>query len=157
MKKIARKKRGAFTLIETILAVTIIGLVVVSTTELTQSSLRIGANSMNQFIAFHLAEEGVEVVRNLRDSNWLQNRPMRSGLADGAYVIVEDANSTGGRFHLERTAASQTGRIIEIQSVPGHTTDEAIRVISTVYYEQAGGRKNVSLAAELTDWKKGPL
>lgn len=146
-------KKG-FTLIETILAVTIIGLVVVSTAELTQSSLRIGANSTNQFIAFHLAEEGVEVVRNLRDSTWLQNRPMRSGLADGRYVIVEDANATGGRFHLERTGAEQTGRIIEIQPVPGRDAAEALRVTSTVYYEQAGSKKNVSLAAELTDWKK---
>ena len=120
---------------------------------------------MNQFIAYHLAEEGVEVVRHLRDSNWLQNRTWRTGLGDGQYMIA-DSNDllSGARFSLQPVSDSSGAeitlnesekftRVLKLTSTP----EGAMRITAQVGYEEYGKTREVELNAELTDWKKGPL
>lgn len=133
---------SAFTLAETILAIAIIALVITTAYGLSQSSLKIGRNSINQFIAYHLAEEGLEIARNARDSNWLQNKPWRNGLEDGEYENSNIVLSEGEKFK----------RIIKLKSL-----DEIMRVESVVYYQYVNEEKETSLIMDLTDWKKGPL
>lgn len=133
---------SAFTLAETILAIAIIALVITTAYGLSQSSLRIGRNSINQFIAYHLAEEGLEIARNARDSNWLQNKPWRNGLEDGEFENSKIVLSEGEKFK----------RIIRLRSL-----DEIMRVESIVYYQYGNKEKETSLIMDLTDWKKGPL
>lgn len=135
-------RNSAFTLAETILAIAIIALVITTTYGLSQNSLKIGRNSINQFIAYHLAEEGLEIVRNLRDSNWLQNKEWRTGLQDGEYENSKIVLSEGEKFK----------RIIKLRSL-----DEVMRVESVVYYQYGNKEKEISLIVDLTDWKKGPL
>lgn len=134
--------KQAFTLAETILAIAIIALVITTAYGLSQSSLRIGRNSINQFIAYHLAEEGLEVVRNARDSNWLQNKQWRNELQDGEFENSNIVLSEGEKFK----------RIIRLRSL-----DEIMRVESRVYYQYGNKEKETSLIMDLTDWKKGPL
>ena len=167
------KYKNGFTLVETILAVTILGLVITSTAQLTQSSLRIGQTTTMQFTAYHLAEEGLEVVRALRDSNWLQNSYFKRGLADGSYVIREgvypwalqkiadaDGGATGDEAATEiiLSTTEHFKRIIKIVSAAESSGDQSVmRVTSRVSYGQAGATKEVALEMELTDWKKGSL
>ncbi|MBI4994249.1 hypothetical protein HZC21_01220 [Candidatus Peregrinibacteria bacterium] len=152
----------AFTLAETIIAIAVIALVITTAYSLSQSSIRIGRNSMNQFIAYHLSEEGLEVARNLRDSNWLQNKQWRVGLEDGEYEVT--ANFFGSPQILQKiktiidkpnvilSESEKFKRVVKINSV-----GEAMRVESIVYYKYGVNEKEISLAMELTDWKKGPL
>ena len=135
-------RNSAFTLAETILAIAIIALVITTTYGLSQNSLKIGRNSINQFIAYHLAEEGLEIVRNARDSNWLQNKEWRTGLQDGEFENSKIVLSEGEKFK----------RIIKLRSL-----DEVMRVESVVYYQYGNKEKEISLIVDLTDWKKGPL
>ncbi len=46
-------------------------MVIFSVTDLIVSSLRSNADNMNTIIGYGLAQEGLEAVRNIRDSNWL--------------------------------------------------------------------------------------
>lgn len=152
--------RAAFTILETIIAITVIGLVITAATQLTQSSMKIGRSSMNQFIAFHLAEEGLEIVRNMRDSNWLQNTAWRSGLDDGMYAISENSGNSGPRWILGKVSAAIDKEKIELNEREKFLRTIAIdagKITSRVTYEQIGGEKEVSLTMQLTDWKKGPL
>lgn len=151
-------KNCGFTLVETILAISVISIAIAAATQLTQSSLKMGRESMNQYVAFHLAEEGLEMVRNLRDSNWLQNKSWRDSIADGTYTIVENTDGPGAPWKLQAVASNASTpemnkftRIIEIK------TSEAMRVTSRVMYRDGTKEKTVELAAEFTDWKKGPL
>lgn len=160
----SKKHKPGFTLIETILAISVIGLVITAAASLTQNSLRIGRSSMNQFIAYHLAEEGLEIVRNVRDSNWLANRQWRYGFAaDGEYVIreglphtLEMVSDASLRFGLGEKISlgnnDEFERMITVDSV-----ENSARITSTVTYTNAGEQKNVALVMDLTDWKKGPL
>ena len=114
---------------------------------------------MNQFVAFHQAEEGLELTRNMRDSNWLQNRSWRAGLADGTYEVAfaTSCPGNGPSWCLVPVAPRAT------PSAPNRTItlaigdDGVMHVTSTVDYQDRGSPKSISLSTELTDWKKGPL
>ncbi|MEK7524040.1 MAG: prepilin-type N-terminal cleavage/methylation domain-containing protein [Patescibacteria group bacterium] len=165
-------KKSGFTLIETVLAIAVIGMVITAAASLTRSSLRMGYETMHRFTAFHLAEEGVEVVRHLRDSNWLQNRAWRRGLEDGMYEITElvENGVQDQHFALTKLSGAPTSpnlvlsegekftRVIEIVTIAaGKDPKGAIRVTSRVNYTELSGVRDVSLSADFTDWKKGPL
>ncbi|NQT50051.1 prepilin-type N-terminal cleavage/methylation domain-containing protein [Candidatus Kuenenbacteria bacterium] len=66
------KNQQGQTLIEAIVAIAIIGVALIGF--LSQSSYNFAAakESFNRTVALNLAREGIEVVRNVRDSNWLQ-------------------------------------------------------------------------------------
>lgn len=70
MKNFVLKKR-AFTLPEVLVSISILVLVVFSSTSLLISSIRSNIQNVNTIIAFGLAQEGLEAVRNIRDSDWL--------------------------------------------------------------------------------------
>lgn len=155
-----KKNRVGFSLIETIIAISVIGVVIATATQLTQSSLKMGRSTMNQFIAFHLAEEGLEIVRNIRDSNWLQNTSWRTGLDDGMYEISENSGDGGERWQLKRIRLADEASEValnEHEKFRRSIEISGMRVKSKVTYAQTGGEKEVSLAMQLTDWKKGPL
>lgn len=61
----------AFTLVETLVAVTIVLLAVTGPFQLVKSSLMASYTARDQMIASALAEEGFEYVRSVRDANYL--------------------------------------------------------------------------------------
>jgi prepilin-type N-terminal cleavage/methylation domain-containing protein len=69
MKKNNLKK--GFSLIEVIVAMSVITMVVFAATTLLVSIIRSNSSNINRMIAYGLAQEGLEAVRNIRDSDWL--------------------------------------------------------------------------------------
>jgi len=67
------KQKKGFSLPEVIIAVTIVSLIIVTATNLLVSSMRANRSNVNQIIAYQLAEEGIEAMRNIRDGYWLNN------------------------------------------------------------------------------------
>ena len=67
-----RTMRG-FTLVETLVAITIIATALVGPFYAVQQALNASRNARDQLIATSLAQEGVEYVRSIRDSNYLYN------------------------------------------------------------------------------------
>lgn len=66
------KERG-FTLIETLVAVTILSIAIVAPMSLTAKSLATAYYARDQITAFHLAQEAIEAIRHERDNNILTN------------------------------------------------------------------------------------
>ncbi len=84
-----KTSRAGFTLVETIVAVGVISVGFVGTLVILSRSSSQADILKDRIIAAHLAEEGIEVVRNIRDSNWLEpSSGWRDGLADTANAIV---------------------------------------------------------------------
>lgn len=79
-----------FTLIETLIAISILVLAVTGAFAAAQNGISSAIFSKDQIVAFYLAEEGVEGVRNVRDQNgligtfWLDNLAQQAG--DPCYV-----------------------------------------------------------------------
>ena len=85
-------KKG-FTLLETIVAIGILSLAMTGVFSLASLSIRSASVSSNQTIAFFLASEAIEYIRNIRDSNILAGSGWLTGLvtcqsANGCYVDV---------------------------------------------------------------------
>lgn len=82
--KLETNKKG-FTLVETIVAIGVISVGFVGALVILSKSSSQAGVLKERIIAAHLAEEGIEVVRNIRDSNWLSSNPnasWRDGLDD---------------------------------------------------------------------------
>lgn len=60
-----------FTLPEVIVAIAVLVLVIFSATNLVVSIIRTNSDNIHTITAYGLAQEGLEAVRNIRDSNWL--------------------------------------------------------------------------------------
>lgn len=68
-----KNKHSGFTLIEVLIALTFIAVVITAVTALIVSTLRTSSRNIHMFQATALAQEGLEVIRFMRDSNQLQN------------------------------------------------------------------------------------
>ena len=66
-------KRG-FTLLEVILAIFVIMVGIVGTLGIIQQGISYTQLSSSRLTADYLAQEGIEIVRNIRDTNWLEWR-----------------------------------------------------------------------------------
>ena len=68
-QKITQRSTGGITLVETVVAVTILVAAITGPMTLASQSLRASRDARNELIATHLAEEGVEIVHSVRDNN----------------------------------------------------------------------------------------
>lgn len=80
-------KKNSFTLLEVIIAITILTMAVGGSFILIQQTLIASSLNQSKLVAYYLTQEGIEIVRNIRDSNWLHQRsnpsiPWDEGLAD---------------------------------------------------------------------------
>lgn len=66
------------TLLESLLAVTVIVIGIVAIVSLFIALNIAGRQNQDQLVASYLAQEGIEVIRNIRDSNWLAQESGKS-------------------------------------------------------------------------------
>jgi len=68
------KKKG-FSILEVVISVAILSIGLVAAVGLIAGSIRDSIDSRDNIIAANLAQEGVELVRNVRDNGWLDGDP----------------------------------------------------------------------------------
>ncbi|MBN1494453.1 hypothetical protein JW911_01800 [Candidatus Peregrinibacteria bacterium] len=100
LMKIKMNKK-AFSLPEVIIAVSMIALIIITSTNLLVSSIRANRTNINQIIAYNLAEEAIEGLRNIRDGNWLNNQPWTSP-AEPQKQIFGSSFAEDGFYIIER-------------------------------------------------------
>lgn len=71
--KIKSKNRG-FTLLEVIVAIFILTVGIGGSFVLIQQTISTASMVRSRLIATYLGQEGIEIVRNIRDNNWLEQR-----------------------------------------------------------------------------------
>ncbi len=130
--------------IEAMVAITVLVTAVSSALALVQSSITATRVGGAQIVAANLAREGLEVVRSLRDTNWLQSRSFQVGLVDGsgekAARPIFDAESGRWTLSFASTALtsanaavylSEDGVFIQADAQPvGSTTTPYSRILT---------------------------
>jgi len=74
------KRRDGQTLIELLFALTVIVTGLFAATTLVFSNLQLSDRDADEVVAVNLAREGIELAKQIRDSNWLAGDPFNQGL-----------------------------------------------------------------------------
>lgn len=164
-----------FTIIETLIAVTILMLVTTGVIFALGNSLRTTAGSDVRIQAELLAEEGVELVRGIKDSNLLQEKAFYLTIntctsGTPCYVVNDGAalpelkpcsgacptlklSALGYGYQTGATASSFT-RVITVETLntDGNGRPSEIRVNSTVSYQERGTSQSIVSRGIFTNW-----
>lgn len=97
-------------LLEAVIAIGVIMAAVLGSSSLIISTITAGQVSQNRVVAANFAREGIELVRSMRDSNWLkieQNEKVggalpvwNTGLPAASYILKYTASSTSASWSL---------------------------------------------------------
>ena len=127
-------------LLETIVAIGVILTGLVSVMTLVISNLTGAREAALRYQAVNLAREGIELVRNKRDSNWL------AGI--GAWVGIGNEIETIGLLIIP----SQFSRTITTTSCTLQQ-DAQCTITSTVTWQSGGREGRMELSETLYDWR----
>ena len=163
-------KRG-FSLVETLVAITILLTAIAAPMTIAQKGLSSAQLVKNQITASFLAQEALEFIKNIRDTNIISGLDWETGLGEclvsGDSCVVDIPNET-----LERCNGScpflkydsDSGfygqdafwtnsiftRSVEITTL----SDTEITVKSTVSWLEHGKPKDITLSINLLDWSE---
>lgn len=153
---------SGFTLIEALVALVILTLALGPALILSSDISKTASIIQNNLIAANLAQEGVEIVRALRDTNWFNNSTFNNGLADGIYRVEWNSGSMialgsnpplkidSGLYNYSTGTNTIFKRTITITNV---NTGE-IRVISNVTWVERGNRvRDIKVESHLFNWR----
>ncbi len=73
----------SFTLLEVILAITVLTIAVGGIFTLVSQTIASVSATQSRLIASYFVQEGIEIVKNIRDTNWLKFQPWDQGLEEG--------------------------------------------------------------------------
>ncbi len=73
------KQKKGFTIIEVTMSILIMTIGIVGIYYLTPRIISVMAVNKSRFIAAQLAREGMEIARNFRDTNWIEEEDWREG------------------------------------------------------------------------------
>ncbi|MEK7461476.1 MAG: prepilin-type N-terminal cleavage/methylation domain-containing protein, partial [Patescibacteria group bacterium] len=77
-------KNKGFTIIESLVAIAVLILAITGTASAIQTGISSYVFSKDQIIAFYLAQEGFEQIRNIRDENGLLNQNWLAGISSNS-------------------------------------------------------------------------
>jgi len=177
------KNKPAFTLLEVLLAITFITVVFTAITGLILMTLQVNSKNTRTLQATYLAQESLEAMRYIRDSNWLQNYAwdegedqwganftLASGEKESEFYLVE-AGEAGAYWSLSPVSSyneedgvvtldsgEEFTRTIVISEVPDEqdpniSREDALTVTAVISWNQRGFDTSVELSTILTNWQ----
>ena len=163
--KILKNNRGSL-LIESIvsLSITVIGLLGIL--GLLSRSLTLNRDAGSKLISTYLSAEGIEIIKNLIDRNYVQRLPWNDGLNTGTYEVTHNgdivSNLGGGNSNQPFLLDSTTGlygytvgtptifkRTVRILAI----NNNELKVVSRVDWSTGLGAQSVSLEDHFFDWR----
>ncbi len=167
-----RLKNG-FSIIEVLIALFIISLGLVGLLSLVQMNIRVNYINKNTVLAAQLAQEGLELMRKMRDSNWINEEDGDSvgwdlNMAAGTYIVdynddllsplspstgINDNNAilkinSDGFYEHTNGVNSQFRRVIVIDDKQA----DSFRITSIVSYQKEGRSFDYTATDYLYNW-----
>lgn len=158
------KKQSGFTLIEAIVALAFMSIALIPIIYAVSSSMRSAQDIGHNLIAANLAQEGIEVIRAIRDTNWLNGVTFDANLSDGDYEVEWNSETPlspfasrylfldmNGRYSYDPNSATQTlfQRRISIKKI----SSVELLVVSSIMWNEREQVKSVDIEEHLFDWR----
>lgn len=151
--------------VEAIIAIAILVTAVLIFLGALSRSLGFNRTITNQYVGTYLASEGIEIVKNIVDANYLQRKPWNDGFADGDFEAAYDDVSLGSAanrpFYFDKSSGKYAyascvdcqetsfTRIISIKRIG----NREIRVNSKVNWKNRGLDYSIDLEDHFFDWR----
>ncbi|MDP2967308.1 MAG: hypothetical protein Q8N87_02775 [bacterium] len=129
----------SFTILEVILAIFILTVAVFASFSLIQQTVVGVSLNQSKLIAYYLGQEGVENIRNIRDTNWLQGKDWLEGIPSSPEEIV---------FFLDGTQSKFKRKILVTESI-----DDYLEVKVIVEWSERGMEHNTEVINHLYKWQ----
>ncbi len=175
------KKHSGESIIEVLAAITILSLVMTGTFLMLTQAMSLNRSVRDRVIAINIAREGIEAVRNIRDTNWLKysgdrrkkwlcqdvkgggNCNLTTILSSGEYTV--DYDSEDNRYYLMNQSQA-----LDLSDGTVDTTDKVFRLyknttgrlahdntlIATKYYRQIKLEIEDGISSTLPGCSSGP-
>lgn len=153
-----------FTLVETIVALVIITVAMGPVFILATSAVNVASRIEHNLIAANLAQEGIEVARSIRDTNWLNGAAFDNNLPAGTWRVQWDTTGGGltavgpnpvlkknnGLYNYSVGTDTVFRRTLTI-SKPN--SGELVLISSVTWIERGNINRTVSTESHLFDWR----
>lgn len=161
-----QSKNKSFTLIEVTVAIFLVTVGVGGIFALIQQSISSISISSSRLVASYLAQEGIEVVRNIRDSNWLEQRttpatPWDDGLSAGEWEADYQTNDltqsyTGNFLNIDGNGfysyfsgeSTNFKRKITVSKISDYNLEISVKV----EWSERGRNHDVEVIDHLYNW-----
>lgn len=162
---------NGFTLIEVLLAVFLITIGMAGVFGLVWQTTSFTESSFSEFTAAYLVQEGFEIVRNIRDSNWLAQREdsdlaWSNGLTDCEAGCEGDYTSTSLEEYQNRYLKLKNGFYVYTPASKPETkfkrkitveenvqNSDILEITVEVSWRQRGRDKSISAQENLYNWR----
>ncbi len=157
-----RRARRGQVVVESLVALGILTVGFLGILTLLSRSISLNRVVSDNYTATYLAAEGLEVVKNIIDTNVIQNRPWNSGFSNGdfevqyASALLEATQSRFLLFDPSQNLYSYGGsvvtpftRTIRVALVGGNE----IKVNSIVSWSSRGGEYDINLEDHFFNWR----
>lgn len=104
-------------MIEVLIAILIFSLWLVAVFALVVSSMKLNDYNKNYIIASNLAREQIELVKNIRDSNYKDLHPWNQINPDGDYTNIENFFQTGAYYTIENDFSLGASYPIKVEKI----------------------------------------
>lgn len=162
-------KNESFTLLEAIFAISILTLTISGSFALISRLLSFSPQIQSKLIASYLAQEGIEIVRNIRDTNWVQGQNWLNNLPitisyrlDYRSDQIPDPNCNSDYLWLDSTnfyncrsqgVQTKFQRKITISQPPECSSGNCISVEVEVSWQEKGQTQSVKAVEYLYNWR----
>lgn len=165
-----KSKKNGFSIVEVMVSITILTIGLLGVSSLVIQNIKVQRINKNDLVASMLAQEGLELVRNLRDKNWLDqsNPDWRAGINDDDDTFAIDYFLSSQDFNPDYINDSETKLYLKdgfyahdptgastIFSRLISITDYAdyMAASSTVRWTMAGKTSDYVLETRFYDWR----
>lgn len=163
------RKKGVigFSIVEIMAVVFIVTIGMVGMLTLIYQSIKVQRLNRHTLIAYQLAQEGVELVRKIRDDNWLGvNNPFSDVLSAGSYCLAYDdivlrstsqacplyINDFGFYSNNNLGKLTPYSRLITLTEIENYEEVGVLIEVDVFWTDLGGSLFNYRVETKLYDW-----
>lgn len=165
------QKNKAFSLVETLIAISVLMLAIAGPMSLASSGYASSLASKNRVSAFYLAQDAMEYVRNVRDENVIANNDWMSGLgpcfnSNGCKIdtingVISDCSANCApldfdpiqKFYEYSGSLGESPFTRKVNMTQLTNPDEVSVSVEVSWYDRGGRQRSFDIRENLLNWQ----